>query len=187
MQVPGWFPEHLFQTRIINLRGITWAEPPGPWQELPVAEIFSAHRVLFSFRPPCETFCKCRTLSFQKYLAKNLQHLWPNMLGKWKIKYSIKPSNVLPVPIYADVKKKKSQMPTLKKYEPLFYFCFCIWLQTDSNNTRLNLAQAFQSYDNPKANYMLSLLTGVLRVGALNSITLVECQVFRKGEKKRIK
>lgn len=76
-------------------------------------------------------------------------------------------------------------MPTLKKYEPLFYFCFSIWLQTDSNNTRLNLAQAFQSYDNPKANYMFSLLTGVLRVRTLNSITLVECQVFRKEGKKK--
>lgn len=62
----------MFQTRIINFWEITWAEPAGPWQEVPVGnrQISSAHRVLFSFRPPCKTFCNCQTISVQKYLAK---------------------------------------------------------------------------------------------------------------------
>lgn len=70
-----------------------------------------------------------------------------------------------------DAKKIEISDAYIKKYEPLFYFWFSIWLQTDSNNTMLKLAQSFQSYDNPKANFILSLLTGVWRVRTLNSIT----------------
>lgn len=60
--------------------------------------------------------------------------------------------------LYDAKKPQKTSEVYFKKYEPLFYFWFSFWLQTDSNNTKLNLAQFFQSCDNPKSNCILSLL-----------------------------